>query len=54
MSAAHHHRAGFGPGPGDERLDQRVAVFDQTLAGGLELEPRPVSTTSLLVSPRWR
>ena len=38
VGAAHHHRVGLGPGPRDEHGQQPVAVAEQPLAGGAELE----------------
>ena len=38
VGPAHHHRAGLGPGAGDERREEPVAVGQEPLAGGPELE----------------
>ena len=38
VGAAHHRRVGLGPGAGDEHGQQAVAVAEQSLAGGAQLE----------------
>ena len=55
VGPAHHHRAGLGPGAGDERREQPVAVARAAARRRPGAGARaPVSTTSLLVRPRWR
>ena len=41
VGPAHHHRRGLGSGAGDERRDQAVAVGQQALTGGSQLERQP-------------
>ena len=41
MRAAHHHGLGLGPGAGDDRRRQLVAVGQESLAGSPELEREP-------------
>ena len=41
VGPAHHHGLGLGPGAGDERGEQAVAVREQELAGGAQLEREP-------------
>ncbi len=51
----HHHRAGLAPRAGDDRSrgDGRLSRSRRSPAAR-SWRARPVSTTSLLVSPRWR
>ena len=55
VGPAHHHRAGLGAGAGDERRDQRVAGrSSRRRPAAWSWSASAVSTTSLLVRPRWR
>jgi len=40
MGPAHHHRVGLGSGAGHEDGDEVVAIPDEELAGGPELQPQ--------------
>ena len=55
MGAAHHHRRGLRASPGDEhaRAAGRRSSSSRSPAAR-SWSASPVSTTSLLVSPRWR
>ena len=55
VGPAHHHGPGLAPGPGDERQDQaRRRPARRRSPAARSWSASPVSTTSLLVRPRWR
>ena len=41
VGPAHHHGAGLGPGPGDERREERVGGTQEEVARGAELQRKP-------------
>ena len=41
VGPAHHHRPGFGPGTSDQHGEEAIAVEQQALAGGAQLERQP-------------
>ena len=41
VGPAHHHRPGFGPGTSDQHGEETIAVEQQALAGGAQLERQP-------------